>query len=156
MPALIIDTVPHDQIGMAMGYINISTSMAMVLSPVLGGLVYERCGYTAVFAMAFGVIGLDLVLRVIMVEKHVARRTESTSNSPTALQQTTPQISVAARDPADAAHGSTVPASRTGAGPRSFAMFITSYSFLAALWGCCVQAVVLTAFDSVCPHFPAS
>ncbi|KAK0868220.1 hypothetical protein LTS02_003741 [Friedmanniomyces endolithicus] len=41
---------------------------------VLGGVVFAAAGYYAVFAMAFGLIVVDVVLRVFMVEKKVAAR----------------------------------------------------------------------------------
>jgi len=49
-------------------------SVGLILGPVLGGIVYARCGYYAAFGLAFGFIGLDLILRVILVEKKIAIR----------------------------------------------------------------------------------
>ena len=72
--ALVIDTVPKAKIGKAMGMITISTGLATVLAPVLGGLAYAKSGYDSVFVMAFAFIGLDLILRVIMIEKRDALR----------------------------------------------------------------------------------
>jgi len=43
-----------------------------LVSPVLAGIVYQRAGYLAVFAMIFGVIGLDVVLRFFMIDKKEA------------------------------------------------------------------------------------
>jgi MFS family permease len=88
--ALICDTVPKQNIGRAMGYVTIGTGVATVLAPVLGGLVFDRAGYTAVFAMAFGFIGLDLFLRLVMIEKRDALRWET---------QTPPDIELSAQNP---------------------------------------------------------
>jgi MFS family permease len=70
--ALLVDTVGQKEIGKVMGWCSISLNAAMLLGPLLGGIVFERSGYYAVFAMAFGVIFLDIVLRLVLVEKKIA------------------------------------------------------------------------------------
>jgi MFS family permease len=70
--ALLVDTVGQEEIGKIMGWCSISTNAAMLLGPLLGGTVFERSGYYAVFTMAFGVIFLDAVLRLVVVEKKIA------------------------------------------------------------------------------------
>lgn len=70
--ALMVDTVGGDDIGQAMGYVGLSMSLAVLLAPLLGGIVFANAGYYSVFAMAFGLIVLDLLLRLIMVERKVA------------------------------------------------------------------------------------
>ena len=70
--ALLVDTVGPDDIGQAMGYVGLSMSLAILLAPLLGGVVFAASGYYAVFAMAFGLIVVDVFLRVVMIEKKVA------------------------------------------------------------------------------------
>ncbi|WPH04824.1 Hypothetical protein R9X50_00772100 [Acrodontium crateriforme] len=70
--ALIVDTVGGEGVGQAMGYVSLSMSLAILLAPLLGGIVYASAGYYAVFAMAFGLIGLDIIMRLVMIEKKVA------------------------------------------------------------------------------------
>ena len=41
-------------------------------APVVGGFVYELAGYEAVSAVCFGMLGLDLVMRIFMIEKKTA------------------------------------------------------------------------------------
>ncbi|KAK5171036.1 uncharacterized protein LTR77_004180 [Saxophila tyrrhenica] len=72
--ALMVDTVGQDEVGQAMGYVGLSMSLAMLLAPLLGGVVFDAAGYYAVFAMAFGLIVVDVLLRVVLVEKKVAAR----------------------------------------------------------------------------------
>lgn len=71
--ALLVDTM-GSKVGLAMGYISISMSVGLLLAPVIGGVVYNNAGYVAVYYVAFGVVGLDIVLRLAMIEKKVARR----------------------------------------------------------------------------------
>ena len=55
-----------------MGYIGIANSMGILLAPLLGGVVYSHAGYYAVFAMAFGLIAVDILLRLAIIEKRGA------------------------------------------------------------------------------------
>ncbi|KAF7197772.1 putative MFS-type transporter C18.02 [Pseudocercospora fuligena] len=72
--ALLVDTVGPDEIGTAMGYVGLSMSLAILLAPLLGGIVFASAGYYSVYAMAFGLIILDVVLRFAMIEQKVARK----------------------------------------------------------------------------------
>lgn len=69
--ALMVDTVP-DKIGEAMGYSAIAMSMGLLVSPAIGGAVFAAKGYYAVYYIAFGCIFLDIVLRLILIEKKIA------------------------------------------------------------------------------------
>lgn len=70
--ALLVDTVGQRNIGHAMGYVFISLSLAFPMAPLLGGLVYDHGGYYEVFAMSFGLLGLDIILRLVLIEKKIA------------------------------------------------------------------------------------
>ena len=72
--ALLADTVGHERIGQAIGYVSIAMSVAILIGPLLGGVVYDRAGYYAVYYMAFALIILDILLRMVLVEKKVARQ----------------------------------------------------------------------------------
>lgn len=72
--ALLVDTVGPDEIGTAMGYVGLSMSLAILLAPLLGGIVFASAGYYSVYAMAFGLIILDVLLRFAMIEQKVARK----------------------------------------------------------------------------------
>lgn len=43
----------------------------------MGGLLYEKAGYGGVFAVSFAVLGLDMIMRALMIEKKVAYRYET-------------------------------------------------------------------------------
>ena len=76
--ALIVDTVGEARVGSAMAYASSAMSIGLIIGPVLGGVIYARSGYYAAFGLAFAFIGLDLVLRVILVEKKIAIRYQNT------------------------------------------------------------------------------
>lgn len=71
--ALMVDTVP-DKIGEAMGYSAIAMSMGLLVSPAIGGAVFAAKGYFAVYYIAFGCIFLDISLRLVLIEKKIARQ----------------------------------------------------------------------------------
>ncbi|KAF2246643.1 MFS transporter-like protein [Trematosphaeria pertusa] len=74
--ALLADTVPQERLAQAMGYVGLGMSVGILIGPLLGGVVFDRAGYNAVFGMAYALVGLDIVLRLLLVEKKVARRWE--------------------------------------------------------------------------------
>lgn len=49
-------------------------NLGLLVSPFLSGLVYERLGYFSVFAVVLGVIAVDLILRLLMIEKGEATK----------------------------------------------------------------------------------
>lgn len=61
--ALLVDTVGQAEIGQVMGYVSISMEVGLMMSPLLGGVVYDAAGYYAVYYMCFGILGLDILLR---------------------------------------------------------------------------------------------
>lgn len=66
--ALISDVAPPDQVVMLMGYPGAGMSLGLVFGPLLGGIVYEKAGYYAVYGICFGVLGLDVLLRILLKE----------------------------------------------------------------------------------------
>lgn len=72
--ALLVDTVGQREIGQTLGWVGLSMSLGILVGPILGGVVYERCGYYAVFYMAFALIALDIFLRLTLIEKKFARQ----------------------------------------------------------------------------------
>jgi MFS family permease len=181
-PALLVDTVGQKEIGKVMGWYSISINCGVLLGPLLGGVVFERSGYYAVFAMAFGIIFLDISLRLVLVEKKVAakwldasRERESVYWIKTYDAAGLPRIAPSSEMDAISSLGSLailetydngtsiinhqdVPAPRNTrfCSIRSLPPIVTllcSSRLLAALWGSLVQAIILFAFDSVLPLF---
>ncbi|KAL6238759.1 major facilitator superfamily domain-containing protein [Aspergillus navahoensis] len=79
--ALLTDSVPLDNLGQTIGYQGSAIALGFLLGPMLGGIVYDKAGYDVVFRMAFALVGLDLVMRVAMIEKGVAAKWTDTDPS---------------------------------------------------------------------------
>ncbi|KAL4871079.1 hypothetical protein BDV12DRAFT_206922 [Aspergillus spectabilis] len=67
--ALIVDTVGKDQVGTAMGIVSMAMTVGTVSGPFVGGVVLSRAGYHAVFGMAIVLIVMDILLRLVMIER---------------------------------------------------------------------------------------
>ena len=72
--ALLVDTIGQESLGQAVGWVSYAFTLGLLLGPLLGGVVYDKGGYYATFSMAFGLIGCDIVLRLLVIEKKVAER----------------------------------------------------------------------------------
>ena len=70
--ALLVDTVGRDEVGTWMGFALSGMSTGVMVGPFLGGIIYAKAGYFAVFAVMLGVIAFDFVLRLFMIEKKTA------------------------------------------------------------------------------------
>lgn len=72
--ALLMDTVGSEKLGVTIGSIFGFISIGELAAPVLGGVVYNKAGYGAVFAMAFALLALDFIMRFLIIEKKTARK----------------------------------------------------------------------------------
>ncbi|KAK3622327.1 hypothetical protein LTR56_018163 [Elasticomyces elasticus] len=180
--ALMVDTVGPEGIGQVMGYIGLSMSLAILLAPLLGGVVFAAAGYYAVFAMAFGLIVLDIILRLFMIEKKVAVRwlpdqvvhvpnvgtKKEDQVDPEDGRTSIADLEMRAMSPAQDAKKSgqndikqTYSGVATTSPPRgkwtsrlpAVVTLLASRRLLSALWACLMQASLLTAFDAILPLF---
>ncbi|THY43195.1 MFS general substrate transporter [Aureobasidium pullulans] len=155
--ALLNDTVGSDAIGEAMGVVGIAMSMAYLLGPLLGGIVFKQSGYYAVFAMAFGLLGLDAILRLIMIEKKVAQKwlgtkavEVSTDDEHKGSTNDDLEADPECNTPEDTETPAVTPTKRKV--PTVFSL-LSSYRLDAALFGCFISAALLTSFDSILPLY---
>ncbi|KFX90292.1 hypothetical protein O988_08274 [Pseudogymnoascus sp. VKM F-3808] len=188
--ALMVDTVGQKDIGQLLGYVGISMSVGIIIAPLVGGVVYQRSGYYAVYYVCFGLLALDITMRLALVEKKIAAqwddvvgvKTEAegevgeSNGAGDVREGVSPAAVVNEKEEGAAGSGSTfttseaptssqLPATTTTTSPEPSARphsrlppiitLLASRRLLAALWGCLIQASVLTAFDSVLPLFVA-
>ena len=67
--ALLVDTVGHDNIGKWMGLVLSFANAGILISPIIGGVLYGNLGYSAVFIFMGILVLLDLSLRLLMADK---------------------------------------------------------------------------------------
>lgn len=51
-------------------------SVGNLCAPLLGGVLYEKSGYAGVFGIGFAILAVDFIMRVLIIEKKVARKYE--------------------------------------------------------------------------------
>ena len=152
--ALLVDTVGQTDIGQTMGSVFLAMSLAFLVAPLLGGIVYARAGYYAVFYIAFGVIVLDISLRLLLIEKKVARKWLVEPAPPPTAAEPSPlstDLAPTLRGPLPSTD-TTTPRFRL----PPILTLLSSRRLLSALVACLVQATLTTAFDSVLPLYAAS
>lgn len=54
--ALVIDTVPASSQMQSLGFVSIGMTAGSSLGPLLGGIIYDKAGYNAVFILAYAVV----------------------------------------------------------------------------------------------------
>ena len=69
---IVQDTVPRNKLGTSIGTIFSFISIGNFMAPVIGGIVYDKLGDKAILVVELGLLGIDLVMRIIMVERGVA------------------------------------------------------------------------------------
>jgi MFS family permease len=72
--AMVLDTVGSERLGVVIGSIFSFISVGELMAPVLGGIMYKKAGDAAVFGMGFGLLIIDFLMRLALIEKKVARK----------------------------------------------------------------------------------
>ena len=62
------EVVGQERLGRATGFSSMALSMGLLLGPVVGGVLYEYAGYFQTFLPALVLVGVELVLRMLIVE----------------------------------------------------------------------------------------
>jgi MFS family permease len=144
--ALLVDTVGRHQVPVAMGYVNIGFGCGSVLGPLIGGLVYSFGGFHATMGVAIGLLVLDIVLRLLIVEKkdvdaltrRLAPRAENSSVSPLLGERS--RIPGAEEDPRGNAPAES-----------AYRTLIQSRRLVVTLSLAVVQALTMAAFETTLP-----
>jgi MFS family permease len=88
--ALLLDTFGHARFGKMMALAIICQTSALTVAPVVGGYVFAKLGYTAVMAVSFFMVAIDIMLRLLLVEKSRNAETRTKGNSSVDSQFTAP------------------------------------------------------------------
>ena len=168
--ALLVDTVGRDNIGQWMGTALSSSSFGLIVSPLLGGIVYAKAGYMSVFAMALALIVFDIGMRLVMIEKKKAAQykpldalTPENGFYGTFTHERSPvhepsNGSTQPRKPQDDSQAPLLPnePQKTATGQSKMPVILILLGIprlLAAIYGIFVNVSILTAFDGVLPLY---
>ncbi|CAG8962037.1 hypothetical protein HYFRA_00005079 [Hymenoscyphus fraxineus] len=91
--AMIQDTVGSRKMGQAIGTIYSIVTAGELVAPVLGGMLYDAFGINSVFDVAAGVLAIDLILRLLLVDSKAAAASQkySTHSNEFSRQEDTPR-----------------------------------------------------------------
>lgn len=67
--AVIAETAQSHEVAYYMAYPGIGLSLGTFFGPLLGGVIYDRAGYYAVFYLCFAMLACDILLRLVMIER---------------------------------------------------------------------------------------
>ncbi|KAL8725566.1 MAG: hypothetical protein Q9166_007268 [cf. Caloplaca sp. 2 TL-2023] len=72
--ALLVESVERDEAGSWLGFAMSGVSLGVLIAPVLAGVMYEKAGYHAVFALCLAIIAFDLIEALLLIDKRRARK----------------------------------------------------------------------------------
>jgi MFS family permease len=150
--ALLSDTVDEKKAGQAMGFVGASYSIGTLISPMLGGIVYREGGYYEVFSMMFSLIGFDLLLRLLLIEKHKASRWRTESATLATALATDEERSDSTRPRAECEHEAIEPGTQKRGMPV-IVVLMKSRRLQAAFVGTFVASTTMAAMDATLPLF---
>lgn len=124
-----------------MSCISVNLNLGLTLGSLLGGIVYDRVGWYGLFGVGLGILLIDVFLRIVMIEKSVARQWEDQSK-----QKEDETLGVEKSSDNESSQKS----KKLQKLPDIIAL-LRFPRLLAALWLLFIQAVVISAFDTVLP-----
>lgn len=169
---LLVDTIESHELGPWIGFGLSGMNFGVLVSPTLGGIVYEKAGFYHVFIMGLGVILINLVLILLIIDRRTAESYgkaldvsetlgnpgESLIEEPTSnvrrrmssvedgdVTATTPLLS----------HRS-LPCTEAANYPTWWSIvggFVRNPRIVAALYGCLINTILVSSMDAVLPIF---
>jgi MFS family permease len=157
--ALVADSVAKAEVGKYLGYVFMSINMAVLVAPLVGGAVYAAAGYYAVFYISFGLIAIDIVLRVFLIEKKDARKWIGEdgidqAQPPIDTEVMSTEAKASDQEPTEKSSAETPQIGSTENAESAYAPIFSlmkSPRVLTALFGCLVQSTLFSTFDAVLP-----
>ncbi|CAI7652662.1 unnamed protein product [Penicillium glandicola] len=169
---LLVDTIESHELGPWIGFGLSGMNFGVLVSPTLGGIVYEKAGFYPVFIMGLGVVLVNLILILLMIDRKSAEKyreqNSSSKNSSFPNENSTKSaISNGKRRLSTVEDGdstTTTPllsqcretSSAVAKDPSWWTIvggFLRNNRILAALYGCLINTILVSAMDAVLPIF---
>ncbi|KAK6837167.1 hypothetical protein RU639_001384 [Aspergillus parasiticus] len=152
--AMLVDNFDGEAaLGQTLGYVAMATIVGTTAGPLLGGVLYEHGGYYAPFGLAFGLLVLDFIFRLMMVDSRAIVEHSNSGHPSTSDEENWTDKSIL--DKKQTIVESRVPEplhdnSRSGG---STLILLRSPRMLTALLVYLIISTSMTSFDSVLPLF---
>lgn len=154
--AIIVETVGQENLGKTMGTMFSFISVAGLFSPTMGGLLYAKSGYNGVFGLGIGLVVVDLILRLLMIEKKTAagfnpplsETSDEDSNPVRGQTETSPLLP---KDSSCPDRYRLLPPSNGVTRSVPILLLLRDPGLLTAIWMGFMQSMLLGALDATVP-----
>lgn len=169
---LLVDTIESHELGPWIGFGLSGMNFGVLVSPTLGGIVYEKAGFYPVFIMGLGVVLINLILILLMIDRKTAEkyRGQNDSSKSYSLPNGSSRKSAVANGKRrlstveDGDPTITTPllsryretSSAVAKDPSWWTIvggFLRNHRIFAALYGCLINTILVSAMDAVLPIF---
>ncbi|OQE44125.1 hypothetical protein PENCOP_c002G06311 [Penicillium coprophilum] len=172
---LLVDTIESHELGPWIGFGLSGMNFGVLVSPTLGGIVYEKAGFYPVFIMGLGVVLVNLILILLMIDRAAAEKytgqngSTGSSSLPNGPNRNPTQSAIAngKRRLSTVEDGDptiTTPllspcretSSAIAKDPSWWSIVggvLRNPRILAALYGCLINTILVSAMDAVLPTF---
>lgn len=149
--ALITDTFEAGKSGSAMGWQSVGMFLGTFTGPSISGILYDNFGMVAVFGVAYSVLGVDILLRVLMIERKEAAQWEDRTET-SDIDETTALIPQSSDTQLESGmlqrdEDGNVRATKTRRFP--ILILLEDRRLLTVLWATFACAAIMTALESV-------
>jgi len=160
--AILAETVGLDNLGRTVGTIMSIVTATTVFAPFVGGTLYVKTGYNGVFGVGLAVLIVDLLMRLLMIEKNAAEKRaedhpEDASSSASGDRTATESTPLIREDNDDENTAFQLPQPQNRL-TKTFPiiLMLADPSLLTASFVAFMQAILLGAFDATIPLVASS
>ncbi|KAJ5402050.1 uncharacterized protein N7487_007946 [Penicillium crustosum] len=169
---LLVDTIESHDLGPWIGFGLSGMNFGVLVSPPLGGIVYEKAGFYPVFIMGLGAVFINLVLILLMIDRKTAAKYRGHNDSTNScfFPNGNPPESVIANAKRrvltveEGGSNITTPllsrcretSSAAAKDPSWWTIvggFLRNDCIFAALYGCLINTILVSGMDAVLPTF---
>ncbi|KAJ5312358.1 hypothetical protein PENANT_c011G05028 [Penicillium antarcticum] len=168
---LLVNTIESHELGPWIGFGLSGMNFGVLVSPTLGGIIYEKTGFYPVFIMSLAVIAINLVLILLIIDKKAAAKYHDhvSRTRPISSNGSSPRSAVANGkrrlsrvEDGDATvttsllvycRESPEPAATEATWWTVVGGFLSSPRILTALYASLINVVLVSAMDAVLPIF---
>jgi MFS family permease len=168
---LLVNTIESHELGPWIGFGLSGMNLGVLVSPTLGGVVYEKAGFYPVFVMSLGVVAVNLALILLIIDRKAAvkHQPHDSQTRPSSSNGSSPRSAVAngKRRLSRVEDGEAIETSPliTYCGELADTFpteptwwtvvggFLSSPRILAALYGSLINIILVSSMDAVLPVF---
>ncbi|KAJ5745041.1 major facilitator superfamily domain-containing protein [Penicillium manginii] len=140
----VANNVPIQHIGKAYAMVSIATSVGFSLGPMLSGMLLQAVGYWAACSSAFCILSIDVVFRLLMVEKPDQKETDRTEEIDLdSDSEGAPFLTSEQDEPALTAEKHSA--------PSFYRSIFRKPNFIGGIYSSFVSGVLITSFNATLP-----